>query len=201
MIQINAIGDACPLPVVKTVNAIRELKGPETVETLVDNDIAVQNIQRLAESKGYGFSVEKQEGNRFRVLLSIDGGAEVPEETAECYVPMHRKNTVVAVSSRCMGMGDDELGAVLMKNFIYALAQTEELPQTILFYNGGAFLSCEDSPTLDDLREMEARGVEILTCGACLTHYGLKEKLGVGGITNMYSIVEKLTGADLIVKP
>ena len=33
MIKVNAIGDACPIPVVKTKNAIRELQGGGTVET------------------------------------------------------------------------------------------------------------------------------------------------------------------------
>ena len=100
-----------------------------------------------------------------------------------------------------MGTGDDELGAVLMKGFIYALSQQDELPKTILFYNSGAKLACEMSPTLEDLMSLEANGVEILTCGTCLNHYGLTEKLKVGGVTNMYVIAEKMTQADLIVQP
>jgi selenium metabolism protein YedF len=98
-------------------------------------------------------------------------------------------------------VGDEELGGVLIKGFIYALSQQEELPKTMLFYNGGAKLTCEDSPTIEDLKSLEAQGVEILTCGTCLNHYGLSEKLQVGGVTNMYDIVEKMTGAGLIVKP
>ena len=62
-------------------------------------------------------------------------------------------------------------------------------------------LSCEGSESLEDLRQLEAMGVEILTCGTCLNHYGLTEKLGVGGITNMYEITEKMCGARTIVKP
>lgn len=62
-------------------------------------------------------------------------------------------------------------------------------------------MSCEGSPALEDLKSMEAQGVEILTCGTCLDFYHLKEKLQVGEVTNMYVIVEKMTGADLIVKP
>ena len=62
-------------------------------------------------------------------------------------------------------------------------------------------MTCEGSPSLEDLRSLEAQGVEILTCGTCLDFYGLKDKLAVGKITNMYAIVEKLSGADLILKP
>ena len=52
MVQVNAIGDACPIPVIKTLHALQDLKSAGTVQTLVDNEIAVQNLTRLAESKG-----------------------------------------------------------------------------------------------------------------------------------------------------
>ena len=100
-----------------------------------------------------------------------------------------------------MGEGNDELGKVLMKSFIYALSHQETLPNTILFYNSGAALTCEESSTLEDLKSLESQGVEILTCGACLDYYGLLDKLRIGEVTNMYIIVEKMTQAGLIVKP
>ena len=99
-----------------------------------------------------------------------------------------------------MGHGNDELGKILMKGFIYALSQLEELPKTILFYNGGATITTEGSASIEDLKSMEAQGVEILTCGTCLDYYGLKDKLCVGSVTNMYTIVEKLSQADKIIK-
>lgn len=88
-----------------------------------------------------------------------------------------------------------------MKGFIFALTQQDFLPSTILFYNGGAKLTCEEALTLEDLRSLEAQGVEILTCGTCLNHYGLTEKLSVGGVTNMYAIVEKMMQAEQVVRP
>ena len=74
-----------------------------------------------------------------------------------------------------MGEGDDKLGKMLMKGFVYALTQLEELPQTILLFNSGAYLSCEGSDSVEDLKSMEAQGVEVMTCGTCLNHYGLTE--------------------------
>ena len=175
---VNAMGDACPIPVVKTKNAIKEMgSGGGSVETLVDNEIAVQNLTKMANQKGYPVWSEKLEQNRYRVVMTI-GEAPAAETTAEkdeaVYKPDRRTgNTVVVISSSCMGEGDDALGAVLMKGFLYAISQQDELPSTILFYNGGAKLTCEDAPTLEDLKSMEAQGVEILTCGTCLNHYGL----------------------------
>ena len=100
-----------------------------------------------------------------------------------------------------MGTGNDELGTALMKSFIFALSQQDELPATLLFYNGGATLTTEGSASLEDLKSLEAQGVEILTCGTCLNYYGLTDKLQVGDVSNMYDIVEKLSGADLIIRP
>lgn len=204
MIQVNAMGDACPIPVVKTKNAIRELNGAGVVETLVDNEIAVQNLTKMANQKGYAVHSIKLEPGKFQVTMTIGEGNALPEsnEPETCLVaPGSVKNTVVVVSSSKMGEGNDELGGVLMKGFIFALSQLDELPQTILFYNGGAPLTCEESPALEDLRSLEAQGVEILTCGTCLKYYGMEDKLKVGGVTNMYTIVEKMTGASLVVKP
>ena len=100
-----------------------------------------------------------------------------------------------------MGRGSDELGKLLMKSFLFAVSQLPRLPRTVLFYNGGAKLTVEGSESLEDLRNMEAQGVEILTCGTCLNFYGLTEKLAVGGVTNMYVIAEKMLNAGNVVKP
>ncbi len=204
MIQVNAMGDACPIPVVKTKNAIKELAGAGVVEVLVDNEIAVQNLGKMAKQKGYGFQSEKLGEGEYKVTMTVGEAAaqtgveDIPET---CAVPTHKKNVVVAIDSAKMGSGHEELGTVLMKGFIFALTQQDILPSAILFYNGGATLTTEGSASLEDLKNLAAQGVEIMTCGTCLNYYGLSDKLAVGEVTNMYAIVEKLTGADLVVKP
>ena len=206
MIKVNAIGDACPIPVVKTKNAIKELNGPGTVEVLVDNEIAVQNLTKMAVQKGYEIQSQKLEEQKYQVIMTVGEGAgdkEKQEDTAEetVCIPDSRNHKIVVISSGRMGEGNDELGEVLMKGFIYALTQQDELPETILFYNGGAPFTCEGSPALEDLKQLEAQGVEILTCGTCLNYYGLSEKLKIGDVTNMYVIAEKMMQADSIIKP
>ena len=203
---VNAMGDACPIPVVKTKNAIKEMgMAGGTVETFVDNEIAVQNLTKMANQKGYGVQAEQLESNKYRVVMTVGVQTEQQvQENAEQPVacaPMQTDNTVVVISSACMGTGDDALGAVLMKGFIYALSQQDKLPKTMLFYNGGAKLTCEGSESLEDLKDLAARGVEILTCGTCLNFYGITEKLQVGSVTNMYDIVERMSSADRVIKP
>ena len=107
----------------------------------------------------------------------------------------------VAFESDAMGRGDDALGTLLMKGFIYALTQLETLPSALIFYNGGARLTVEGSASLEDIKSLEAQGVEVLTCGTCLNFFGLSEKLAVGSVSNMYSIVEKLSTAGKVIKP
>ena len=203
MITVNAMGDNCPIPVIKTKKAMQELTGPETIDVLVDNEIAVQNVSKMAASSGGKVTSEKKGEKEFRIVIEMEGApsqAAGEEEETAC-IPDARGNTVVVVSSDRMGEGNDALGKVLIKGFIFAVTQLDTLPKTMLFYNGGATLTCEGSDSLEDLKSLEAQGVEIMTCGTCLDYYGLKEKLAVGTVTNMYSIVETMAGAGRIIRP
>ncbi|MCB7304283.1 sulfurtransferase-like selenium metabolism protein YedF [Bariatricus massiliensis] len=202
MITVNAMGDACPTPVIKTKKAMQALTGPEVIEVLVDNEIAVQNVSKMAAASGGEVTSEQTGEKAYKVVISVKGGvttAEAEEEACAC-APAGN-NTVVVIASDRMGEGNEELGKVLIKGFIYAVSQLDTLPKAILFYNGGATLTTEGSDSLKDLKEMEAQGVEILTCGTCLDYYQLKDKLAVGAVTNMYSIVETMAQADKIIRP
>ena len=199
---VNAMGDVCPVPLVKAKNAIAELAGSGKVEVLVDNEIAVQNLEKMAQQKGYGFLVKEKKEKEYHVefTTSEKEPAETEEKTV-CLVPAAKKTKLVVLSADHMGEGAEELGKILMKSFLYALTQQDELPDTILCYNGGAKLTCEGSESLEDLKDLAARGVEILTCGTCLNFYGITEKLQVGSVTNMYDIVERMSSADRVIKP
>ncbi len=202
-VQVNALGDACPIPVVKTIKALAGLSAGDAVETLVDNTTAVENLKRLGAEKNCEVAVEQAADAEWHVLLSLSdktSAAAADAQDVVCEVPQKR-NLVVQVTSEAMGTGSDELGRNLMKAFIFAVTQQDELPQTMLFYNGGAHLTCEGSPVLDDLKSLADQGVEIMTCGTCLNHYGITEQLAVGEVTNMYVIVQKLEAATAVVRP
>lgn len=201
MVTVNAMGDNCPIPVIKTKKAMQALTGPETIEVLVDNEIAVQNVTKMATSSGGQVSSEKLGDKEFKITIQMEGAPKGEESEEVSCMPDARDNTVVVVSSDRMGTGNDELGKVLIKGFIFAVTQLDTLPKTMLFYNGGATLTTEGSDSLEDLKSLEAQGVEIMTCGTCLDYYGLKDKLAVGTVTNMYSIVETMAKAGRIIKP
>ncbi|KIR04002.1 hypothetical protein P261_02817 [Lachnospiraceae bacterium TWA4] len=193
MVTVNAMGDACPIPVIKTKKAMGELTGADTIEVLVDNETAVSNVTKMAKSRGAKVSSEKISDKEFKLLIEVDPCKDVDKK--------EEKETIVVVNSDKMGSGDDELGKALLKTFIFTITQLDELPKKMLFYNGGAKITCEGSDSLEDLKLLEAQGVEILTCGICLDFYHLKEKLAVGSVGNMYSIVESMNNADTVIRP
>ncbi|MEF2605853.1 MAG: sulfurtransferase-like selenium metabolism protein YedF [Schaedlerella sp.] len=210
MITVDAMGDACPIPVIKTKKALAELNGSGELEVFVDNEIAVQNVSKMAANAGGDVASEQISEGKYRVAIRLAGDGttgerdmeeKAEEKQAEKTAGKEKKHTIVVVSSDRMGSGNDELGKVLIKGFIFAVTQLDELPEQMLFYNGGAVLTCEGADTLEDLKNLEAQGVEILTCGTCLDYYGLKEKLQVGSVTNMYAIVEAMNRADKIIRP
>jgi selenium metabolism protein YedF len=201
-IVVNAMGDQCPIPVVKTMKAIAAMTEAGTVEIHVDYEVPVQNLTRFAADRGLPVTSEKIDGGHYVIRMEVADpkAASAKDETPGC-IPDLRGNTVIAIASDCMGSGDDKLGATLMKGFIYAVSQQEELPAAMLFYNSGAKLTAEGAVTVEDLKNLEAQGVEILTCGTCANYFGLEGKQAVGSITNMYVIVEKLTSADKVIRP
>ena len=207
MKQIDARGLACPLPVVRTKDALASMLPGEQALVLVDNAIAVQNLEKFARVRGHGFASEQRGEREFAVTLTkSDKAADAPAQAAkepaiEAASCGCGGGLVVAITSKQMGGGEPELGETLMKAFLFALTKQDQLPETVILYNSGAFLSCEGSDSLDDLRELEARGVNIMTCGTCLNYYGITDKLAVGGISNMYDIVDKLERASRVVRP
>ena len=203
MIVVNALGEQCPIPVVKATRALREMTEPGTLEILVDNETAVQNLLRMAAGNHLTAVTEKRGEKEFAVRMEVTapvGDAPIEEPEMACTVPA-AGDFVVAVDTDAMGRGSEELGKTLMKGFLFAVSQLPVPPKTMLFYNGGAKLTTEGSDSLEDLKKMEAQGVEILTCGTCLNFYGLTEKLRIGTVTNMYVIAEKMLNAGNVVKP
>ena len=193
---------ACPLPVVNAKKAAEAMNPGDVLTVLVDNEIAVQNLSRFAEHKGFGVSAQKKGEKEYAVVMTVSGEAvESKEEEVACVMDSRRKGMLVVLSGNVMGTGDAKLGTSLMKAFVFALTKQDQLPDTILCYNTGAYLTCEGADTLEDLKLLESEGVTILTCGTCLDFYGLKEKLAVGGVTNMYDIVERMENAAQIIKP
>jgi selenium metabolism protein YedF len=181
---IDARGLACPAPVMKTRDALQS--GVSDIEILVDNPTARDNVSRFASSRGCEVSVT-EEGDLFR--LNISGQAAPGEATPAARAPRRENETktVVVFSEEIMGRGNEELGRILMKAFLNTLAESDSLPWRLVFFNRGV-----GAETATALKNLDKLGVEILVCGTCVDFFGVKEKVAVGTVSNMYEILTTL---------
>ena len=78
---VDAVGEPCPIPVVKATKALRELGEPGTLEVRVDNEIAVQNLTRMAAGNHLPVQAEKVGELEFAVRMEVtDPKGEAPME-------------------------------------------------------------------------------------------------------------------------
>jgi selenium metabolism protein YedF len=204
MITLNMLGKPCPIPVVEAKKAL--LQGQD-VMVLVDNAIAVQNLEKMATGLGHGFSYEQKSEAEYTVAIIVKNSAA---ESSSCQVmaptaapeaspgamPLAVSDSqIFLITGDQIGISAEEPGKKLMQTFLYSLAQLPKAPEIILLINAGVKLAAQGSDVLDSLRTIAEHGADIRSCGQCLNYYGLTEKLAVGKITNMMEIVEFLTSS------
>lgn len=187
---VDARGRACPEPVILTKKALEEA---EEVTIVVDNPVSRDNVRRMAESQGCEVRVQQRQDGIYLHLKKVTSCEAISS------APSAPGPTVVVISSDQMGRGEEELGRVLMRAFLHTLAEISGRPQKLVFFNTGVRLTAEGSEVLQDLKALEEGGVEILVCGTCLNYFGLKDKVAVGQVSNMYSIAETLLGASRLI--
>ncbi len=190
--QVNKIVDArgldCPQPVILTKKAMDEGGGAGRLTAIVDRDVARENIKRLAQNQGYDYRVEEKDGE-YHIHMTRVLNKEENETSGSGRIS-------ILIKSDLFGEGDEELGRVLMKGFLYTLNELETSLSSLIFMNKGIFLTLEDSPVIEHIQTLEKKGIEVLSCGTCLDYYQKTDKLAAGRITNMYSALETLAGAD-----
>lgn len=188
---IDCKGLKCPLPVITAKKYFDSLEeGSATI--IVDNEVANSNISKFAQSSGFDHSSELKDG-LYYIKISKSSCVCKPMAFSE-------EKLVIMIGNDKLGLGDDDLGTLLMKSYLYALSESDRLPSDMIFVNGGVKLAVEGSDCLSSIKDISEKGVNVLCCGTCLDFYGLKEKLAVGEISNMYTIVEKMNTASNTIK-
>ncbi len=196
MKEIDCRGQACPYPVLMAKQALGRMTEGEVI-LVVDNMAACENVERFAKSQGCPVTIEKR-GADFHLRIEKTKSEEEHKTVSE---KKDRESILVYLNSRFLGTGDEALGSILMRSFLKTLLELETRPNRLILINSGVWLSSEGSDVLDTLGTLSEKGVEILSCGTCLDFYGLKEKLKVGVVSNMYTIAQTLLEADRVVKP
>ncbi len=192
---VDARGLACPQPVIQTRKAMEQA---DWIVTLVDNETSMTNVSRMATKAGWQVEVVPQ-GDEYRIELTRGTAAVEAEPLTVGRAEVIRGPLVLVVSADVMGRGVAELGNILIRGFFHTLGEVEPLPQTIIFFNTGVKLACQGSEVLDDLRALEAGGIELLVCGTCLNYFELADRLAVGQVSNMYDIAGTMLGAGKVV--
>ncbi|MBU1672394.1 MAG: sulfurtransferase-like selenium metabolism protein YedF [Actinobacteria bacterium] len=192
--DVDARGLRCPEPVLRTRKRLAETPGAFTV--LVDNPAARDNVRRFAQTSGCSVEVVERDGE---FLVSITPGEGAGPVAAEKPCPASAgaacTPAVLLITSDELGTGSHELGATLIKSFLYACAQGDDVPGTVILMNGGVKLATENDETVEHLLALCERGCEVLACGTCLDYFGLADRLRAGRVSNMYEIQSKLVGA------
>jgi selenium metabolism protein YedF len=191
---VDCRGLSCPQPVIETKQALDKT---DRATIIVDNPAARDNVARFGESQGGTVTIdEKKDG----VYITIEKGkdskrrAKAPATKTPAHGPV-----VVVIPSDQMGRGEEELGHVLIRAFLHTLTEVSDRPNTMIFFNTGVKLTVKGSEVLEDLQALEQHGVEILICGTCLDYFGLKGKIAVGEVSNMYTIAETMLAAGRLV--
>jgi selenium metabolism protein YedF len=196
MSVLDCRGLACPQPVVTTKQALDRIQSGELV-VIVGNAVSCNNVERFAQSQGCSVTVEKKEEDYYLRIRKTGGGGqgEVLRE------PVPAARIVVYINANLLGVGDEALGSLLMRSFVKTLLDLNPKPNRLILINSGVRLASEGSEILETLKTLSDRGVEVLSCGTCLDFYGLKEKLSVGRVSNMFEIAQSLLEADRVIRP
>ncbi|MBI5027093.1 MAG: sulfurtransferase-like selenium metabolism protein YedF [Nitrospirae bacterium] len=197
--QIDARGLPCPKPVSLAQDALSEIN-EGIVEVLVDNEASVKNIIRFAKKEGMAVEALKEDKHwRVKIIkgpmCKVEGQSMTYEESD---IKKKEKDIFLVIGTDTLGK-DEALGKILMNGFLETIKTTKELPHTIFFINAGVKLTTLDDGAVSLLKEIEQIGVIIYSCGTCLRHYGLEDKLKVGMVGGMYLIVEGMKDFKKVV--
>jgi len=200
---IDTKGQLCPVPIIAAKRALKETITGESFVLITDNQTAFENLTTFfKDHKAEAQCIESQGVWTF-TITKTSGATVKPQLEEEGTTVSHfeKGDYIVVISSDKMGEGDDKLGYLLMSTFIKAMKDTDKLPAKMLFYNNGVKLVTTTSPDIENLRDLEKMGVEILLCGTCVNHYSLDSVIGAGSISNMFVMAEIMVSSTKVIKP
>ncbi|WP_066636500.1 sulfurtransferase-like selenium metabolism protein YedF [Desulfolucanica intricata] len=195
--EVNCRGLACPSPVINTKKALDRIESG-TVVTIVDNEISRDNVTMFAKNAGYQVNTV-QKDKEYHITITKGESQKIKTAEAPVTPVTNSEHTVYLILSDFLGKGAEELGKILMKSFIFTLTEINPAPRTLIFINSGVKLTTAGSAVLEHLNILQEGGTAIMSCGTCLDYYGLKESLAVGKVSNMYEIVEHLSGPNKVI--
>lgn len=213
--KLDLRGLLCPEPVIRT-KKLFDKTTTEAVEALVDDDICVSNLQRLAKSLRASFEV-KAENGFFQVKLErkkephsiksmVSAAATHAHSASETQsaasgASNQQIGTVIFLTKESLGEGDADFGKSLLNIFLQTMFESGHIPRAILMANAGVKIMKKDSSFQKVLADFRNAGADVLACGLCVDFYKLKEDVPVEQVTNMFAICEYLGAASKVISP
>lgn len=211
--QVDLRGLICPEPVLRTKKLLDDAS-IEKVEAIVDGEVNVNNLNRLARSLKMQFASASKDDN-FVVTIernksAADAGSAATASSHSHVDPANMKaspnaqsevGNVVFLGKDKFGDGDPEFSTTLLNMFLQTMFESGQRPRALLMANTGVRLMSPDSPALKVLNDFKEAGCDVLACGLCVEFYGLKGKIPVEQITNMFAICEYIFAADKVISP
>jgi len=200
---IDTTGQVCPAPIIAAKKALKETQEGDSFTVLTDNRTSFNNLSRFLTDNGAKFNYTENNGTWTIIVTKGPGKKElIAEDYCKPEIPhFTRGNFIIAFSSDKMGEGDDELGRLLIMNFIKAIHDLDILPSKMVFYNRGVLLGKNDSAVIDLLKDLETMGVLLFLCGTCLKHYSVEAQVRIGSVSNMFEIAQIMASAESVIKP
>ena len=196
--QIDCRNLACPEPVIRTKNALEGLKKGEKLEILVNSITPKENISRFLKNQNVEFSIEQNGAETKITAVKDESKLELANfDEFVCEITPKNKKTVIYLNEEYAGSGD--VGVSLLAKFLGALLQVDNKPEYVLCVNNAVKITTNRAhPSFKPLKDLEAAGVKILSCGSCLEAYKLVSDLSVGEMSNAYEVMQILTTHEQI---
>ena len=197
---LDVKGLQCPMPLIETKKALKDMEPNESLKVITDNTTSVKNIMHFLTDNGIP-AVKKQVGDWYEININNpERDLENVDEEAYCAPALPVDNSYVMVfSTDSIGQGSHELGYALIGAMFATLINTDHLPSKIMFMNSGINLVLKDSNFIKDLKVLEKADIEFIICGTCLDYYDKMDDLGIGRISNMLEIIESMQEAQKVI--
>jgi len=198
---LDAKGLKCPMPLIETKKALKEIDTEESLKIIIDNETSVKNVMHFLEDNNLPVK-QIRNGDIFELTVNKteDESFETSDAAAYCEVPAEKdRSYVIMLAKDHLGEGEHELGHALVGAMLNSALAMETLPAKVIFMNSGINLVLKDSLFLTQLKELESKGVTIITCGTCLDYYGKMDELAVGRVSNMAEIMESMLEVGKVI--
>jgi selenium metabolism protein YedF len=190
---LDLTGLKCPMPLIETKKALKQLDKQDALKIIIDNETSVKNVVHFLNDHSIPVTRNKQ-GDLFELFVNPTDNLtiESSDPALWCEPEAGGGHFVVFFSKDRIGEGSDELGHALIGAMLNTFKSTEHLPQKMIFMNSGINLVVNGSLFLPQMKELSEKGIDLIACGTCLDYFGKMEELAVGRVSNMHDILESL---------